>query len=89
MLMPHESVMTAKETNDFLPTLKAIRKGNVDAELLNSVSQGQEPVIVDSSKIIEVPRDSITIDENGLSIHQFRKNMSLIKKQNRYRTNVI
>jgi|GEM_PF-3004813 len=40
MLSRGESVMTAEETRKFFPTLKAIRGGNVDADLLNHAAKG-------------------------------------------------
>ena len=78
-----ESVMTAKETRDFLPTLKAIRKGDIDAELLNGMSKGG-PRVIDASRVIEVPRDHFTLDENGFSARVVRTANQTTIKQNRY-----
>jgi len=80
MLMPGESVMTTQETNDFLPTLSAIRKGDIAPELLNGIVQGGG-----NTQVIEVPRDSLQIDENGFTLRQVRKSYRLSKKLNRYR----
>ena len=80
MLMPGESVMTTQETNDFLPTLSAIRKGDIAPELLNGIVQGGG-----NTQVIEVPRDSLQIDENGFTLRQVRKSYRISKKLNRYR----
>lgn len=78
-----ESVMTALETNDFKPTLSAIRNGDVDPDVINGVAQGQIPV-VPSPTVMEVQRDSFTFDENGFTQHLRRRNTRIDKKQKRY-----
>lgn len=80
-----ESVMTRKETQNFLPTLKAIRKGDIDAELLNGISSGKTE-IRDHSKIVQVPYSNVNIDENGFTERIYKKGVSITKKQNRYST---
>ena len=83
-----ESVMTAQETREFLPTLKAIRKGDIDPELLNGISNNQMPEVIDASKIIHVDRSSITIDQNGFTEHLVKRGNRIRKKQNKYRSNL-
>jgi len=79
-----ESVMTAQETRDFLPTLKAIRKGDIDPALLNGmVNEG--PTVIDASKTIEIPRDTITFDEDGFTAKIARGVSSTIVKGNRFK----
>ena len=79
--------MTAQETRDFMPTLKAIRKGDVDADLLNSVSKTGAPS-ESTHTVIEVPRDQIIIDEDGLTVNQFRRHDRMRLKNSRYKTNM-
>lgn len=78
-----ESVMTAEETQDFLPTLKAIRKGDIDPDILNGISQGQ-PQVIDATKTIEVPRDRISFDEDGFTAKIARGVSQTLIKQNRF-----
>jgi hypothetical protein len=86
LLMPGESVMTTKETRAFLPTLTAIRKGYVSPELLNSISsRGGGVSVVDATRIIEVPRDSISIDEDGMMVRTIRKTAAITRKTSKYK----
>lgn len=78
-----ESVMTAKETQDFLPTLKAIRKGQIDPSLLNGVVN-DGPTVIDASKVIEVPRDHISFDEDGFTARIANGVSRTIMKGNRF-----
>lgn len=84
MLSKGESVMTAQETADFLPTLKAMRKGDVDPEILNNVAQGREPVVIDATKTIETSGTYFSMDEDGFSQFVINKGHSIKTKQNRY-----
>ena len=81
LLTPGESVMTARETSDFLPTLNAIRKGQVDADVLNALAGGQ---IVDNTKVIKVPGTEFHLDSKGFAAHIRTTNGRVIKKQNKY-----
>lgn len=44
MLSKGESVMTAKETRNFMPTLKAIRSGTIRPEVINAVAENRNIV---------------------------------------------
>ncbi len=86
MLMPHESVMTAKETRNFMPTLKAIRENRIDPVLLNSIATGQgSPSVI--NMVNEVPRDEYKFvwDEEGFSKYMRKKNQTVVKKNIRYK----
>jgi hypothetical protein len=74
-----ESVMTARETSNFMPTLKAIRRGQVDPDLINGVADGSSRV-VDNTKIIEIPRDRMTWDEEGFTSYHMKKQDRIIRK---------
>ena len=85
MLTPHESVMTERETRNFLPTLKAIRENRVDPSLLNAISEGRSPESRVISVVNEVPRDTFMWDEGGFSHYMQRKNVTIEKKNVRYK----
>ena len=84
ILMPGESVMTTRETSDFLPTFNAIRRGQVDPDVLNSLALGQ----VDNTKVIKVPGTEFHLNENGFAAHIRTANGRVIKKQKRYSSNL-
>ena len=76
MLSRGESVMTAKETKDFLPTLKAIREKKINPDLLNHISkEGRAVIINDNQEVVKelkrLPRTEVNIDENGFIIRQY------------------
>lgn len=83
MLTRGESVLTQTETRKFYPTLKAIRTNKIDPDLLNGFVLG-DPRVIDASKVIEIPRDSITMDENGFSKRTVQNGQMITRKQNRY-----
>lgn len=85
MLSRGESVLTARETSDFMPTLKAIRENRIDPELLNSIARGGSGGHSVINQVIEVPRDELRLDLDGFSLYQKRKNQRVIKKESRYR----
>lgn len=78
-----ESVMTARETREFLPTLKAIRNGSVDADVMNRLAKGQHTVI-DATKVIPVETTSINMNESGLWVRKRRSDGIVTKKAKRY-----
>lgn len=86
-----ESVMTAKETKEYRPTLEAIRAKTIDPAVLNSLvvgdsgrSAGTGPIIVDTSDVAKElrnqPKDvhNITMDSKGFS-HYIQKEGKRIK----------
>lgn len=77
-----ESVMTAKETNDFFPTLTAIRKGYIDPDLINSVSTGGSAR--SGVTVVEVPGTEINMNEDGFSQHMLGKHRKISMKENRF-----
>lgn len=79
MLSKGESVMTARETQDFLPTLSAIRKGYIDPDVLNGIAKGGG--VIDNTKVINVPTTSFHLDENGFAAYMMKKSGKVIKKQ--------
>ena len=81
-----ESVMTALETRSYRPTLEAIRSGNIDADLLNSVSQGGYPSVIDATKVIHVPSQDFTLDENGFTSRVVKRGTAITNRGNRYKT---
>lgn len=82
-----ESVMTAKETFDFLPTLKAIRKNAIDPDVLNNLAIGM-PSVIDATKVIEGRSVSLNLDSDGFTYYQHKRNQTIIKKNDRYKANV-
>ncbi len=83
MLSVGESVMTAEETSKFLPTLSRIRRGDIDPDLLNGISSGAVKG-GSSVRVVEVPRDQVTIDEEGFKRRVIKGASSYTVKQNRY-----
>lgn len=79
----HESIMTANETRNFMPTLKAIRENSIDPEVLNQVAQGKGSQV--HNNIVEVPRDQFVWDEDGFSYYMNRKNITVQRKGMRYK----
>jgi len=84
MLTRGESVMTQSETRDFYPTLMAIRKSAVDPDLLNAIAVGNTPEVIDASKVIEVPTQHFSMDENGFSQKVYHNGNRISRKQNRF-----
>lgn len=84
MIERGESVMTARETRDFLPTLQAIRGNKVDPDLLNGLSSGDKSPKVHNN-VIEVPRDQINIDEDGFVRKMISRTRTMQVKQNRFK----
>lgn len=93
MLSKHESVMTAQETSDFMPTLKAIRNREVSPDILNNIAMHQDtqPTIVvnDYEKLAQAvmnqPQKNLVADENGFTGYVIRQGKSLEIKQAKYR----
>lgn len=85
MITRGESVLTQKETSDFMPTLYAMRKGSIDPDILNSVASGETGGIAAVPTVVEVPRDRFSFDEDGFTARIVRRNTTIIKKQSRYK----
>lgn len=93
MLSKHESVMTAQETNDFMPTLTAIRNREISPDILNNIAMHQDTqprtIVYDYEKlaaaVMNQPQKSLIADENGLTGYFLRQGKSLVKKQAKYR----
>ncbi len=93
MLSKHESVMTAQETNDFLPTLTAIRNREISPDILNNIAMHQDTqprtVVHDYEKLAKAvmnqPQKSLVADENGFTGYILRQGKSLEIKQAKYK----
>lgn len=93
MLSKHESVMTAQETNDFLPTLTAIRNREISPDILNNIAMYQDTqprtIVYDYEKLAKAvmnqPQKSLVADENGLTGYFLRQGKSLEIKQAKYK----
>lgn len=79
-----ESVMTALETSRYKPTFQAIRDDLVDPDLINGIATGKIDIL-DNTKVIEVPRTQINLDQNGFTQHIVSKANRTIIRRNRYR----
>lgn len=84
MLNKGESVMTAKHTALFGPTLKAIHENRVDPELLNNIVLGN-PQVIDATKVIPVETQRLTLDETGFTRHIVKRATTTSIRSNRYR----
>ena len=93
MLSAGESVITAKDTHDYYPTLKAIHNNEISADVLNQMvaNGGSQPNITvnDYDKLakalLDRPEKNVVMDENGFTGHIVRKAQYLRLKQSKYK----
>jgi len=95
MLSRGESVMTSKETRDFMPLLKMIRNKELNADITKRIIDGNfiqvSPNISisnDTKAIADAirsqPQNHIDIDSGGFTQHLIKENSRLTKKARRY-----
>lgn len=92
MLSRGESVMTANETGDYMPTLKAIRNREISPDILNNIATNQDTqpniVVNDYDKlamaVMKQPKSSMHFDENGFTQYLVGQSYSIKKKQSKY-----
>jgi len=93
MLSKGETVITAQNTNDYYPTLKAIHNNEISPDVLNQMvlNGGAQPNITvnDYDKLakalLEKPEKNVVMDENGFTGHIVKKAQYLRLKQSKYK----
>jgi len=93
MLSAGESVMTARNTDDYYPTLKAIHNNEISPEVLNQMvlNGGTQPNITvnDYDKLakalLDRPEKNVIMDESGFTGHIVRKGQYIRLKQSKYK----
>jgi hypothetical protein len=93
MLSKGETVVTAQNTNDYYPTLKAIHNNEISPDVLNQMvlNGGSQPNITvnDYDKLakalLDRPEKNVVMDENGFTGHIVRKAQYLRLKQSKYK----
>ncbi len=87
MLSKGESVMTAEETKRFRPTLEAIRRKDINPDLLNRSAQGNIDYDRLANAIIRgnksLPLNSFAFDEKGFShfLHEGNSRKQIIARR--------
>ena len=84
LLSDHESVIKGSATLKYTPALKAINEELVDPDLINGIATGKIDIL-DNTKVVEVPRTQINLDQNGFTQHIVSKANRTIIRRNRYR----
>ncbi len=86
-----ESVVSARNTNDYYPALKAIHNREIAPEILNNLVMNRDTspgvVVYDYEKLAKAvmnqPQKNITVDEDGFTGHLISKSLYIQKKQSK------
>ena len=88
-----ESIISARNTNDYYPALKAIHNREISPDVLNNLVMNQDTrpgtVVYDYDKlanaVMNQPQSRMYFDENGFTQHLIKKGISIQKKQSKYK----
>lgn len=93
MVSNGESVITAKNTKDYYPALKAIHNREISPDVLNNLVMNQDTspgvVVYDYDRLAKAvmnqPQKSIVADEHGFTEFLVKNGLNLQKKQAKYK----
>jgi hypothetical protein len=92
MLTPHEAVIPVQENRDYHQAIKAIYNREISPEILNNFAKNggsQAAVVYDYDKLAQAvmnqPKNTISMDENGFTQHLIRQNQRIRMKESKFK----